>query len=197
MAAETLLLDLDGTVWNSRAWYARAIAELSGVPASEITFRLEAGESVAHVSRDSGVRDARLTRVAKENGASIELYERVIDTLDRLRARGTAIGVVSNLSGWLARPLLDSTGIGAYVTTTVTPRRGVPAKPKPNGIRKILQEMGRRSCEGVWFVGDGLADAKAAQAAGVPFAWASYGYEAEVPNGTAKVLARFEDVLEL
>ena len=197
MAAKALLLDLDGTVWDSRAWYADAIAELSGVTVSQITIRLDAGESVAGVSRDCGVRDASLARAAKENGTSIVVYERVIDTLDRLQARGTGVGVVSNLSGWLARPLLESTGIGAYVTAIVTPRWGVPAKPKPHGIKKILEEMGRRPGEGTWFVGDGLTDAEAALAAGVPFAWASYGYEADVPPGTARVLAGFEDVLEL
>ena len=184
-------------MWDSRAWYADAIAELSGAPVSEIITRLDAGESVAGVSRDCGVSNASLARVAKENGTSIEVYERVVDTLDRLRARGTAIGVVSNLSGWLARPLLDSTGIGAYVTAIVTPRPGVPAKPKPHGIKKILEEMAGRPGEGTWFVGDGLTDAEAAHAAGVPFAWASYGYEADAPRGTAKVLAGFEDVLEL
>ena len=197
MAAETLLLDLDGTVWNSRAWYADAIAQLSSAQASEIATRLEAGESVPGVSRDYGVSDTRLARAASENGTSIELYERVFDTLDRLRARGTGIGIVSNLSGWLARPLLVSTGIEAYVTATVTPRWGVPAKPKPHGIRRVLEEMGRRPDAGTWFVGDGRTDAEAAQAAGVQFAWASYGYETDAPPGTAKVLARFEDVLEL
>ncbi len=197
MAAETLLLDLDGTVWDSRAWYADAIAELSDTPVSEIANRLDAGESIARVSRDCGVRDKSLTRAAKENGTSIELYAQVIDTLDRLQARGTVIGVVSNLSGWLARPLLDSTGVGAYVTATVTPRRGVPSKPKPHGIQKALKEIGRTAGAGTWFVGDGVTDAQAAQAAGVQFAWASYGYEADAPGGTARVLSGFEDILKL
>ena len=88
MAAETLLLDLDGTVWNSRAWYADAIAQLSSAQASEIATRLEAGESVPGVSRDYGVSDTRLARAASENGTSIELYERVFDTLDRLPSKG-------------------------------------------------------------------------------------------------------------
>ena len=48
-----------------------------------------------------------------------------------------------------------------------------------------------------WFVGDGAVDAEAAAAAGVRFAWASYGYYTEAPPGTAKVLERFEDVLQL
>ena len=197
MAAETLLLDLDGTVWDSRSWYADAIAGLSGARASEIVPRLEAGESVASVSRDCGVKDRSLARAAKENGTSMELYEGVIDTLDRLRARGILIGVVSNLSGWLARPLLESTGIEAYVSATVTPRWGVPPKPKPHGVKIALAEMGRSPDASVWVVGDGLTDAGAAQAAGVQFAWACYGYESDAPPGTGWVLGGFEDVLAL
>ena len=125
------------------------------------------------------------------------LYEGVIDTLDRLRARGILIGVVSNLSGWLARPLLESTGIAAYVSATVTPRWGVPPKPSPHGVKKALAEMGRSADASVWVVGDGLTDARAAQAAGVQFAWARYGYESDAPPGTGKVLRGFEDVLAL
>lgn len=197
MAAETLLLDLDGTVWNSRAWYAATIACLSSASVSEIASRLKGGANVARVARESGVSNARLARAARENGTSIDLYECVVETLYRLRARATAIGIVSNLPGWLVRPLLESTGIDAYVSATMTPRPGVPAKPKPHGLRRVLEEMGRKPDPATWFVGDGEADAEAAGAAGVQFAWASYGYETRVPLGTVKVLEGFDDVLRL
>ena len=103
MVAKTILLDLDGTVWDSRLWYANVIAELSGANGSEIVTWLEAGESVSNVSRKCGVSRSRLEKVAKQSGSSMVLYDGVIVTLDRLRARGTLIGVVSNLAGWLAR----------------------------------------------------------------------------------------------
>ncbi|MDE0420723.1 MAG: HAD hydrolase-like protein [Gammaproteobacteria bacterium] len=196
MAADTLLLDLDGTVWNSRAWYADAIARLSDGSAAEIAVELEAGANVARIARQCGVSNARLAREAREDGASVEIYDGVFETLERLRARSTPIGVVSNLPGWLVGPLLESTGVGGHVAATATPRAGVPAKPQPHGIKRVLDELGRPTA-GAWFVGDGTADAGAAAAAGVPFAWVSYGYDAEAPAGTARVLARFGDVLDL
>ena len=196
MAADTLLLDLDGTVWDSRAWYAAAIARLCAGTAAEIAVELEAGVNVARIARERGVTNARLAREAREHGSSVDLYEGVFGTLERLRARPTSIGVVSNLPGWLVRPLLESTGVGAYVGATATPRVGVPAKPHPQGVKRVLKELGR-STTGAWFVGDGTADAGAAVAAGVPFAWASYGYDTEAPPETTRVVARFEDVLEL
>lgn len=196
MVADTLLLDLDGTVWDSRAWYAAAIAGLCGDSTAEIAAELEKDGNVARVARARGVSNARLARVARETGAGVELYEGVPETLERLRARATSIGVVSNLPGWLVRALLEATGVGGYVAATATPRAGVAAKPQPHGVRKVLGELGR-SAAGAWFVGDGTTDAGAAAAAGVRFAWASYGYDADAPAGTVRALARFGDVLEL
>ena len=65
MAAATLFLDLDGTVWDSRPWYAATVARLSGAPASEIEKSLAAGESIVRVASDRGVTKARLARAAR------------------------------------------------------------------------------------------------------------------------------------
>ena len=184
-------------MWDSRPWYAEAIARLSGGSALQVAGQLEAGANIVRVAKDHGVSNARLAQAAKEDGVPIELYDGVLQTLDSLRERGILIGIVSNLPGWLVRPLLQSTGIDKYVTATATPRRGVPAKPKPHGIQRVLQEMGRDANARTWFVGDGAVDAEAAVAAGVQFAWASYGYHTEAPPHTAKVLKRFNDVLRL
>ena len=148
-------------------------------------------------AKDHGVSKARLARAAREDGASVELYEGVLPTLDELRARGTPIGIVTNLPGWLVQPLLESTGIGEYAVAVATPRPGVPAKPKPHGIRRVLTGMGREADLGTWYVGDAAVDAEAAEAAPVRFAWASFGYESEMPPGTVKVLACFDEVLDL
>ena len=152
---------------------------------------------MVHVARDHGVSKARLVRAARETTVSLELYDRVPQTLERLRARKTLLGIVSNLPGWLVVPLLESTGIDKYFAATSTPRPGLPAKPKPHGIRRVLQEMEREADAETWFVGDGATDGEAAQAAGVQFAWASYGYESEPPSGAATVLECFEEVLRL
>ncbi len=197
MAAATVVLDLDGTVWDSRPWYAKTIARLSNSLATEIGRELEAGTSVVQAARIHGVSSARLARAGMEDGAAVELYDGVLPTLDDLRARGTPIGIVTNLPGWFARPLLGSTGIDKYAAAVATPRRGLPAKPKPHGIRRVLAEMEQKASLEVWFVGDGVVDAEAAKAASVRFAWVSFGYEAEEPSGADKVLGSFKEVLDL
>ena len=197
MAGPTLLLDLDGTIWDSRPWYVATIARLSGGPASEIETRLADGANVIRVADDHGLTRSRLVRSASGNTVPIDLYEGVRQTLDRLQERSTPMGVVSNLSGSLAAALLKAAGLEKYFAAVVTPRIGVPAKPQPHGIRKALAEMGRTLDKETWYVGDGTVDAVAANAAGVRFAWVSYGYEAKAPPGTHAVIVRFEDVLHL
>jgi len=184
-------------VWDSRPWYAEVIARLSGGSALQVAGELEAGASIVRMAEDYQVSKARLTRAAKDDGGSIQLYEGVLQTLDGLRERRTLVGIVSNLPGWLVTPLLQSTGLEGYIAATATPRPGVLAKPKPHGIRRVLHETGRAADSRTWFVGDGAVDAEAAAAAGVQFAWASYGYYTEAPPGMAKVLKRFDDVLQL
>ena len=197
MAATTVVLDLDGTVWDSRPWYAKTIARLSDGSTSQIGRELEAGTSVVRAAKSHGVSNARLARAAKEDGASVELYEGVLRTLDGLRARGTSIGIVTNLPGWLVRPLLEATGIGEYAGAVATPKAGILAKPQPHGVRRVLAEMGHTADLGAWFVGDAAVDAEAAEATPVLFAWASFGYERKMPTSTAKVLSSFGEVLDL
>ena len=197
MARRTLLLDLDGTLWDSRPWYAEILARLSCGSATELESRLAAGASVARVASECGVSRSRVAREARNSIASLQLYDGVLGTLEDLTARATSMGVVTNLPGWLVRPVVQATGIAGHFGAIVTPRPGVPAKPKPNGIRRALRTMRRQPDLHTWLVGDGFVDAAAAAAADLHFGWASYGYETVPPEGTETVLSCFGDVLDL
>ena len=129
MVRRTYLLDLDGTLWDSRPWYAEVLAQLSGSSIGEIARQLEAGENVVGITKKYGVTKTRLTREANENGESLRLYEGTLQALDQLQKRESLIGVVTNLPGWLVTPLVKATGIDVYLDAIVTPRPGVPAKP--------------------------------------------------------------------
>ena len=188
---------LDGTIWDSHAFYAANIARLSGIESSEIEFKLADGANVIRLADDYGVSRTRLVRAIGRNNIPLVLYEGVRETLDRLQQRTTLMAVVSNLSGSLVKPLLQATDLERYFSAIITPRPGVPAKPQPHGIWKALSSLGKNADMETWYVGDGATDAAAAQAASVQFAWASYGYEPEPPPGTAAVIERFEDVLQL
>ncbi|MDE0001134.1 MAG: HAD-IA family hydrolase [Rhodospirillaceae bacterium] len=197
MAAQTLLLDLDGTLWDSRPWYAAVLAQLSPETPKNLEHRLSTGTSIAKLTKECGVSNARLVSKCEACITSLQFYDGVLPTLEKLRVLGTTMGVVTNLPGWLAKPLATATGIEDYFDVFVTPRWGVPAKPNPHGTSGALQEIGQENYEQVWFVGDGEVDAKAANRADLNFAWASYGYETRKPPQTDIVLERFEEVLDL
>ena len=197
MARRTLLLDLDGTLWDSRPWYADILARLSGGCAADLEDRLASGVNIRRLASECRVTRYRFDREAGKSAASLRFYDGVLRTLDDLFDCATSIGVVTNLPGGLVGVVLQETGIADRFEAIITPRAGVPAKPKPHGIRRALQEMGREADLGAWMVGDGAVDAEAAEAAGVRFAWASYGYESVPPPNTDMVLRNFEDALGL
>ena len=197
MARRTLLLDLDGTLWDSRPWYAEILAMLGCGSATSLNSTLASGASVVQVASECGVSKSRVAREARNSVATLPFYNGVLRTLEDLTARTTTIGVVTNLPGWLVRPVVQAAGISGHFRVIVTPRPGVPAKPKPHGIRRALQMMRRQPGLHTWLVGDGFVDAEAAAASGLRFAWASYGYETVRPEGTEVVLSGFEEVLDL
>lgn len=197
LASRIVLLDLDGTVWDSRPWYAMAIARLSGCEASDIEAQLAAGASVIQLARQCGVGKTQLKNQATGIVGFPQLYDGVVHTLERLRDRETRLGVVSNLSGSLAVPLLHTSGLDRFFDTVVTPGLGIRAKPQPHGILRALRDIGRKNGSKTWYVGDGVVDANAAQAAKIRFAWASYGYENEEPEGVDTTIDQFEEVLQL
>ncbi len=83
MVAATIILDLDGTVWDSRPWYAETIARLSNCSASKVKRELDAGASVVKTANDHGVRKAQLIGAAGKDSPSVRLYEGVLPTLKR------------------------------------------------------------------------------------------------------------------
>ena len=196
MDRRTLLLDLDGTLWDSRPWYAEILAELGGGPAKDLEQALASGANVVRLAQEAGVSRSRLATGAKRSAKPIVLFDGVHETLLALKERGTQIGIVTNLPGWLADPLIDRAGINDFFCVVVTRSNRVPPKPKPGGIYKALEALGAESKLDAWYVGDANADAGAAAAAGVPFAWAAYGYES-VTAGTERVLHGFVEVLDL
>lgn len=198
MARRTFLLDLDGTIWDSRSWYAEIVADMSYPRSSPIRLETELaqGKSVLELAEKSRVSKSCLQRAAKERGSELPLYGGVRRVLDELRGRGASMGLVTNLAGWLARPLVEATGISQYFSAIVTPVRGVPRKPSPRGIMKALNEMERDVDRHTWLVGDESTDAAAATAANVRFAWASYGYGATITAADVE-LREFAEVLEL
>jgi phosphoglycolate phosphatase len=117
----------------------------------------------------------------------------VIETLERLDARGVGVAVVTNLPGWVAGPMLECLGLRGLLGPLVPYAR----VSKARRIRQALARLDLHVDADTWYVGDTASDARATRQAGIPFAWASYGYGPETLDEADAVLREFADVLAL
>ena len=121
MAARVVLLDLDGTVWDSYPWYSRVLERTGLTQAGEIETALWKGRSLIRLGKDLGVPRSRLIRMIKGTSDAIPLYPGVVASLARLSDRGTKLGIVTSLSGAIAVPMLARAGIDGLFQTIVHP----------------------------------------------------------------------------
>lgn len=193
MGAITLLLDLDGTVWDSYPWYAASLHAGAGLSRQEVIERLLAGENVIRLARDLGLSNSRFGLLCAQSIVELRLYPNVQKVLCCLSRRRIPMGVVTNLPKWLVEPSLRSLGMMRYFVTY----EYAAGKPSPMGLLKALAGMHQQPNAGALFVGDSPTDATAASRAGVSFAWASYGYAKDCPSPASLVLDSFSDLLEI
>jgi len=84
--------------------------------------------------------------------ANYALFEDVVPALERLRAAGLKLGVVSNFEEWLER-LLDELGIGSFFGVRVISGVEGMEKPDPRIFRLAIERAGV-SAERSAYVGD-------------------------------------------
>jgi phosphoglycolate phosphatase len=120
----------------------------------------------------------------------------VIETLDRLDARGIKSAIVTNKFEGFARKLLDDLGLTARFTCIIGGDTMGPGLSKPN--RAPIDEMIKRSGGGrAVFVGDSIYDIMAAKNAGIPGIAAAFGFLLEPVEAmdADAVIESFEDLI--
>lgn len=97
---------------------------------------------------------------------SYRLHPDALPTLERLRAKGITLGVISNFEGWLER-LLDALDVGHFFEVTVISGIEGVEKPDPE-IFRIALERAKVAPERAVYVGDNpLFDIEPARGAGM------------------------------
>lgn len=197
MAPTALLFDLDGTVWDSFPWYADLLARASGRGAATFNAKLRGGVSIVTLSQQCGISNGRFIAQCEASMNSLQLYPGVRTTLVQLAARGIPTAAVTSLPGRIAEPLLVGLHLAEFFRIIVHAGNCASRKPRPGPLLAALQMLRIVPDGNVFYVGDRKDDAAASEAAGIRFAWASYGYGDGCPIASAIRLNSIDEVLDL
>ncbi len=211
MNIKLIIFDLDGTLTDSLADLTDAtnqmlagfgrpvldcgeVRKLVGQGARRLVERALHGASEGEV--ESGL-NAFLDYNNEHIADKTRLYPGVKETLDRLRADGRRMAVISNKNVLLCRKLLDILGVGGYFDKVLGADSLPFRKPSPEPILKLLHDFDVAPEEAV-MVGDSINDVAAGKGAGVTTVGCTYGYGDAVELADADFLvAAFPELLEL
>jgi phosphoglycolate phosphatase len=192
--ADLLIFDLDGTLIDSRLDLAQAVnaaLENVGMPrilnetvysyvgnGAPVLMRRALGEAAAEAQVEQALRFF-LEYYWEHKLDFTTLYPGVRESLDRLRADGVALAVLTNKPVRISRAILDGLGLGAhflqvYGGNSFESRK----KPDPVGIEMLLAETGAAPSRTI-MVGDSAVDVLTARNAGVGSCGVTYGFQPE------------------
>ena len=173
----TALFDLDGTLMDSNELiddtWRYTVKTLTGRDISDEDVRLTLGEILADSMRrlipDVDVEEALVVYRAYQRDFFIDrirLFDGAEDVLRALRAAGFRTGLVTSRLKNSTERALAHFGIGGLFDAVLTASDTEAFKPDPTPILVILDRLGGRPEEAVYF-GDTVHDIEAGLAAGV------------------------------
>ena len=207
MKPDSLILDIDGTLWNSTPIVAKAWNEAL-LTRPNITYRFTAEKltklfghpmtTIAdmvfpYLSEDEryALIDDCCEQEHKFLSASTEdlLYPGVADTIKTL-SQSYPLFIVSNCQAGYIELFLEKTALTPYITDFECP--GNTGLGKGPNIKLIIE---RNHLNAPLYIGDIPGDQAASKEAGIPFCHATYGFASvEVPDYT---IQQFSDLITL
>lgn len=188
MQAESLIFDIDGTLWDTRALVAESFTaqmDARGIPhpkMDEAFFTPLFGKIVEEIADDmlpEVPADQRYAIVAECTDNLVDFmkdhpcqvgYPRVAETLEVLSEKHRLF-IVSNSQRGYPEMCMDKLGIRKYFSGWLC--HGDTGTSKGETIRKLMADYG---IENAVYIGDTQGDLEATRVAGIPFIWASYGF---------------------
>ncbi len=184
-----LIFDLDGTLVNTLEDIAASVnftLQKLGRPVIPLeSVRQYVGDGIEMLmSRALSGRDELLAnavgiyRVHHSRNLVVRsrLYPAVADALEYFRALPMA--VISNKTSEFIEPLLAGLKISGYFSMVIGADSGLPLKPAPDAVRKIMAAFKAPNDRAV-IVGDGTTDVRAGKAAGIITCSVTYGFRPE------------------
>ena len=201
-AVSAVALDLDGTLLDTIRDLAASVnallAEL-GHPAMPIdAIRTMIGKGMPNLVRrvlaratgvspeavdDAEVKDALgryQAHYAARLGRETRSFPGMIEGLERLRAMGFPLAVVTNKAARFVRPHLAQAGIEHYFRVVIGGDLLPTRKPDPGPLLHAAAMLGVRP-DHLLMIGDSINDVLAARAAGSPVLVVPYGYNEGEP----------------
>jgi phosphoglycolate phosphatase len=126
------------------------------------------------------------------------LYPGVLESLDRLRAEGVRMAVLTNKPEKISQDMLAGLGVSAYFFRICGGNDTVQKKPDPAGVRILLEEAGIPK-EQALMVGDSSVDVLTARNAGIAVCGVTYGFQPESLAGEPPdiLVDRIEDLADM
>lgn len=207
MNYESLIFDIDGTLWDSRALVAEGY---------NIQLKREGLDHLCVTAEDlkplfgkvmTDIADAILASVPEkdrydlmercmkteneylfENACKIG-YPGVMETIAELSSRHRLF-IVSNAQCGYPELCMDKLGLTPYIQGHLC--FGDTGTSKGKTIRTLMKKHNIENCI---YIGDTQGDYEATLEAGIPFLWCSYGFG--TPDGYDARIDRFEDLRKL
>ena len=207
MEFESLIFDIDGTLWDSRSLVAEGyniqlrregldhlctdeveLKPLFGLVMEDLADRLFA--SIPAPERYELTKRCMKTEneYLCENPCDIG-YPGVRETLEKLRKKHRLF-IVSNSNCGYPELCMEKLGIDHLFEGHLC--FGDTGTPKGQTIQRLMERHGITSA---CYIGDTQGDLEASEEAGIPFIWAAYGFG--TPERYASKIDRIEDLLSL
>ena len=207
MKYESLIFDIDGTLWDSRALVAEGyniqlkeeglehlcvtaedLKPLFGKVMTEIADTILA--TIPEEKRYDLMERCMATenRYLEENPCHIG-YPGVKETVAKL-AETYRLFIVSNSQCGYPELCMEKLGLTPYIQGHMC--FGDTGTSKGKTIRTLMRKHNIENCA---YIGDTQGDYEATVEADVPFVWCTYGFG--TPDGYAEKIDRFEDLLNL
>lgn len=200
-----IILDLDGTLWDSsyqvmEAWNERLsmipydkhrmthpfMCSLMGKPMDEIAYAFFPDEPKEEALRLLDLcMDYENEYISKHGG---KLYDRVLETLSALSEKYSLI-IVSNCQDGYIQAFLKYFDAERYISDFES--FGVTGLQKEDNIKLV---MNRNGLKGALYAGDTISDMRSTLLAGIPFVWASYGFGEAEEDKCAAVIKSFDEL---
>jgi phosphoglycolate phosphatase len=189
----TIAFDLDGTLVETapdligtlnRMLAIRGLPQMPVEAASHLVGHgalalLRHGFMEAGAAWDEALNQPMLEEFITDYTAHIADYSRpypgVVETLDRLAARGAILCVATNKRSDMSDQLIEALGLTRHFAVIAGPDRVSARKPDGAHVREAVTMAGGDPARAI-MVGDGAPDTQAARAAGVPSVVVTFGY---------------------